>query len=68
MRIPSCSIILVGHGSSCGAIQVIRKDLEGRGTFYRTEGNAELLFFHKKERELYTLGTAEFCALCQVKR
>lgn len=42
----------------------IRKDLCTRGTFYRTQGSEELLFFHKSERELYPLSSRPFRALC----
>jgi len=39
-------------------------DLASRGVFYRTSGTAELLYFHKQERELYALESLEFRALC----
>ncbi|MDZ4821585.1 MAG: bifunctional DNA primase/polymerase [Planctomycetota bacterium] len=44
--------------------EAMRKDLQSRGTFYRTPGTAELFFFHKDERELYGIESAEFRALC----
>lgn len=42
----------------------VREDLSSRGVFYRTSGSADLLYFHKSERELYSLGSIEFRALC----
>ncbi len=42
----------------------IRKDLQQRGTFYRTQEVGDLLFFHKAERGLYQISAREFQALC----
>ena len=42
----------------------LRGDLRARGMFYRTSRTAELLYFHQTERELYTLNSADFRALC----
>ena len=39
-------------------------DLRSRGVFYKTNGGAELLYFHKQERELYAIESLEFRALC----
>lgn len=44
--------------------RAIRQELESRGAFYRTHGNAELLYFHKSEHELYPLGSRQLRALC----
>ena len=46
------------------AAHLICKDLMSRGVFYKTKLTADLLFFHQAERELYTLGSAEFRAFC----
>lgn len=44
--------------------QKILEDLTSRGVFLKTAQAAELMFFNSSERELYTLGSAEFRALC----
>ena len=42
----------------------ICKELMSRGEFFKIKQTGDLLFFHREEHELYTLGSAEFRALC----